>query len=109
MPLIERVRHTGSAGPILSLRAVAPLNESLLRKLGVGTILGGEFEHELVHLAQGLSTGNCAVQPKALVSLEKIRFAVPDRSTLPPLDLYPRLRANGSRKIAGYTEASRGL
>ena len=108
VPLIERIRQHRPQTYLCCYGLYAPLNESLLRKLGVGTILGGEFEQELVHLAQGLSAGNCAVQPKALVSLEKIRFAVPDRSTLPPLDLYPRLRANGSRKVAGYTEASRG-
>ncbi|HEY8715679.1 MAG TPA: CUAEP/CCAEP-tail radical SAM protein, partial [Candidatus Acidoferrum sp.] len=33
----------------------APMNEEYLRSLGVSTILGGEFESGLVHLAERLS------------------------------------------------------
>src|ERR1035437_2336442 len=36
----------------------APMNEAYLRSLGVATILGGEFENGLVHLAERLSQSN---------------------------------------------------
>src|SRR3977135_4442401 len=36
----------------------APMNEAYLRSLGVATILGGEFENGLVHLAERLSRLN---------------------------------------------------
>ena len=48
----------------------APMNETYLRKLGVDTILGGEFEEGLVALYRRLSSllgprpcGRCADQP----------------------------------------------
>src|SRR5262249_595207 len=41
--------------------------------------------------------------------LPRIRFLVPDRSTLPPLTKYASLQMpDGSRRTVGYTEASRG-
>jgi radical SAM superfamily enzyme YgiQ (UPF0313 family) len=79
----------------------APLNETYLRSLGVQTILGGEFEPGLVSLAGG-------VPSERLVSLDRLQFLTPIRSTLPPLSQYAQVRMNGSTKIAGYTEASRG-
>src|SRR5262249_13760362 len=40
--------------------------------------------------------------------LAKIRFAVPWRDSLPPLDRYARLEHEGSARLAGEVEASRG-
>jgi radical SAM superfamily enzyme YgiQ (UPF0313 family) len=41
--------------------------------------------------------------------IPRIRFLVPDRSTLPPLSRYATLQLpDGSRRLVGYTEASRG-
>jgi radical SAM superfamily enzyme YgiQ (UPF0313 family) len=79
----------------------APLNEAYLRKLGVETILGGEFEPGLVALANGMRGG-------PLISLDRLQFLPPLRSTLPALADYAHLRINGTVKTAGYTEASRG-
>ena len=42
-------------------------------------------------------------------SVPKLQFLVPDRQGLPALDKYASLRmGDGSRKVVGYTEASRG-
>src|SRR5207247_3900752 len=39
----------------------------------------------------------------------RIRFLVPDRATLPPLSQYATLQfPDGTRRLVGYTEASRG-
>jgi radical SAM superfamily enzyme YgiQ (UPF0313 family) len=47
--------------------------------------------------------------PEPLISLERQSFLVPDRSDLPPLRQYVRLRMpDGACRITGYTEASRG-
>jgi radical SAM superfamily enzyme YgiQ (UPF0313 family) len=108
VPLIERIRQCSPNAYLCCYGLYAPLNESLLRRMGVGAVFGGEFEQELKHLALRLVAGDRAAQSEALISLERISFAVPDRSSLPALHLYPRLRANGRRKVAGYTEASRG-
>ena len=87
----------------------APLNEEFLRGLGVGTILGGEFEGELAALARRLMDNGGTVPGGAVVSYDKLRFRVPDRRGLPDLARYGRIStADGERLIAGYTEASRG-
>jgi radical SAM superfamily enzyme YgiQ (UPF0313 family) len=99
----------------------APMNEAYLRSLGVATILGGEFENGLVHLAERLSqstvsnesNGNGvhrpAPQEESLISLERLKFEVPDRSGMPALQKYAHLIIPGDGyRIVGSTEASRG-
>ncbi len=51
---IEKVRGLNPAAHICCYGLYAPLNEEYLRSLGVGRILGGEFEPGLVALAEGL-------------------------------------------------------
>jgi hypothetical protein len=93
----------------------APMNEAYLRTLGVATILGGEFENGLVHLAERLSQSNgngvarSAPQEESLISLERLKFEVPDRSGMPALHKYAHLIIPGDGyRIVGSTEASRG-
>jgi hypothetical protein len=96
----------------------APMNEAYLRSLGVATILGGEFENGLVHLAERLSQANgadgngiarSAPQEESLISLERLKFEVPDRSGMPALQKYAHLIIPGDGyRIVGSTEASRG-
>jgi radical SAM superfamily enzyme YgiQ (UPF0313 family) len=96
----------------------APMNEAYLRSLGVATILGGEFENGLVHLAARLSQSNAsngngavrsAPQEESLISLERLKFEVPDRSGMPALQKYAHLIIPGDGyRIVGSTEASRG-
>jgi radical SAM superfamily enzyme YgiQ (UPF0313 family) len=99
----------------------APMNEAYLRSLGVATILGGEFENGLVHLAERLSQSNVsnesngngvhrsAPQEESLISLERLKFEVPDRSGMPALQKYAHLVIPGDGyRIVGSTEASRG-
>src|SRR5262249_21827196 len=48
-------------------------------------------------------------QSVPIVCCESLRFRVPDRSGLPPLSRYARLRLpDGTERSTGYTEASRG-
>ena len=88
------------------------MNEGYLRRLGVRTVLGGEFEAGLAALAERLSHGEDwpeGSQPEPRISTAKQRFMVPDRSDLPPLDRYARLLLpEGEERVAGYVEASRG-
>ncbi len=88
----------------------APMNQNLLRGLGVKTILGGEFEPGLVSLAQRLRAGEtCEAQIEPVVHLAKIEFMKPDRSGLPNLQRYAHLiLPDGCTKILGFAEASRG-
>jgi radical SAM superfamily enzyme YgiQ (UPF0313 family) len=79
----------------------APLNEEYLRECGAQTVIGGEFEAALVSLAD---SGNA---PRGVV-LDRLLFVTPDRAGLPVLQRYPKLVNGDVKRIAGYTEASRG-
>jgi len=88
----------------------APLNESHLRAAGFSAILGPEFESDLAELADDLAGGH-PYQKTELpdTKIPRLAFEVPDRSGLPALDKYAHVvLPDGTHRIAGYTEASRG-
>jgi radical SAM superfamily enzyme YgiQ (UPF0313 family) len=101
IPVIERTRQLNPSAHLCAYGLYAPVNAGLLRKLGVQTIAGGEFEESLLSLVRPGSS--------PLISLAKQQFAVPDRSDLPPLAKYAQLvLPGGARRTVGYTESSRG-
>ena len=135
--LIEPVRRLNPGVHVCFYGLYAPMNESYLRGLGVETILGGEFEEGLSNLIERLraapanaetksfpgaglrapsaggprgdSGGERRWQPEPVISLARLRFAVPDRSGLVPLQQYAHLiLPGGEHRTVGYTEASRG-
>jgi len=99
-PAIERVRRVNPHARLACYGLYASMNAELLRRLGVEAILGGEFETGLTRFARG--------EKPEEVSLERLEFVVPQRSGLPDLTRYAKLTYNGSKKLVGYTEASRG-
>jgi radical SAM superfamily enzyme YgiQ (UPF0313 family) len=105
--VMEKVRRLNPAAHICCYGLYAPLNESYLRSLGAGTILGGEFETGLVSLLERMAAGR-RQQTEPLISLERLQFRVPLRSGLPPLEKYSRLQIGNESRRSGYTEASRG-
>src|SRR5207248_185448 len=74
----ERVRALNPEARLCAYGLYAPLNEPLLRRAGVETIVGGEFEQGLLDLANGKNGG-------PPISLARQQFLVPDRRRLPPL------------------------
>jgi radical SAM superfamily enzyme YgiQ (UPF0313 family) len=91
----------------------APANEGFLRKLGVHTILGGEYEQGLVTLVQRLlqsgQQNHDGSQQEPVISMGRLRFLTPDRTGLPALSKYAYLNlGTGGHRTVGYTEASRG-
>ena len=100
VPMVLKVRRLNPRARLACYGLYAPLNETYLRDLGVDAVLGGEFEAALCEYA--------GKHEQPAVSLERLRFLVPDRTGLQPLASYAKLRVNGKAKIAGYTEASRG-
>jgi radical SAM superfamily enzyme YgiQ (UPF0313 family) len=99
--LIARVRGENPAARLAAFGLYAPLNEGYLRRLGVAAVLGGEYEAALAEAIEGRAA--------PLVSLDRLPFLTPDRSTLPRLERYAKVRTPDGRRItAGYTEASRG-
>jgi radical SAM superfamily enzyme YgiQ (UPF0313 family) len=115
--LIPKLRDQNSSAHLCCYGLYAPMNAEYLRTLGVTTILGGEFEGGLTQLADRLSTtvpnANPSPAPaKQTISLERLKFEVPDRSGLPTLEKYAHLvlpeTMGGGYRIVGSTEASRG-
>jgi radical SAM superfamily enzyme YgiQ (UPF0313 family) len=88
----------------------APMNEATLRERGVATVLGGEFEPELLALAERLRAGDHApLRQGPGAVLPKVAFIPPDRSRLPALARYARLLLpDGTQRVAGFAEGSRG-
>ena len=110
---LNRIKEINPEAHLCFYGLYAPMNETYLRSLGVRTILGGEYETGLVSLCQRLSgngeNGSHEIQHEAVISLEKQNFVTPFRKELPPLSRYAHLNSgNGSRKVVGYVEASRG-
>jgi radical SAM superfamily enzyme YgiQ (UPF0313 family) len=113
--LIPTLRKLNPHAHLCCYGLYAPMNGEYLRTLGVATILGGEFEEGLVHLAErlgqnGSGNGTLGVtQPEPLVSIARQKFIAPDRQGLAPLAKYAHvILPDGAHRIAGYTEASRG-
>ncbi len=125
--LIPRLREQNPAAHVCCYGLYAPMNAEYLRSLGVGTILGGEFEGGLARLADGLALAKeetaqvleavpswgaacCApTQTEPMISLERLAFEVPDRAGLAPMAKYAHLIVPGDGfRVVGSTEASRG-
>ena len=112
-PLIERVKRWQPRAHLCCYGLYAPLNEPFLRKLGVQTILGGEFETGLVALVERLQNGEVITtntsQPEPVINLARQPFQIPDRHGLPALPCYATLDVgDGQPRTVGYTEATRG-
>jgi len=107
LPVIERVRRLKPTVRLCCYGLYAPLNESILRDLGVECVLGGEFEQALLDVVVGGTGRSGGTSTDA--GIPRLQFRVPDRSGLPPLDRYASLQTStGQRLVTGYTEASRG-
>jgi len=110
--LIAPIRATNARAHLCFYGLYAPVNAGYLRQRGAQTILGGEFEEGLASLAKRLENGvngHSALQREPLISLERQNFLVPDRLDLPALNRYATLQLpDGTSRIAGYTESSRG-
>jgi radical SAM superfamily enzyme YgiQ (UPF0313 family) len=101
LPLIQKIRSANPNARLCCYGLYAPMNEPFLRAQGVTAILGGEFEQDLVNLADG-------IEPERPISLDRLFFIQPDRSQLPPLASYASLQVGDRQRRVGSTEASRG-
>jgi radical SAM superfamily enzyme YgiQ (UPF0313 family) len=115
-PLIARTRRVNPDARLCAYGLYAPLNEEWLREQGIDDVLGPEAEQGLVELANAGSTPNAQsptlnCQPPRSNSrgIARLAFIRPDRGGLPPLERYAALlMPDGSRRVAGSTDATRG-
>jgi radical SAM superfamily enzyme YgiQ (UPF0313 family) len=107
---LPRIKQLAPKAHLCAYGLYAPMNEALLRGLGVGTVLGGEVEPALLSLCQRLRiNGKPMTQSESVISLGRMPFEVPDRSVLPKLSRYAHLvLPDGSTRVAGFAEGSRG-
>jgi radical SAM superfamily enzyme YgiQ (UPF0313 family) len=126
--LIPSLREQNPEAHVCCYGLYAPMNAEYLRMLGVGTILGGEFESGLVRLAEGIGAivngggekpqgfadsapryRDFGLPSEPAISLERLAFEVPDRAGMPGLEKYAHLIVPGDGyRVVGSTEASRG-
>jgi len=110
--VLDRIKVLNPGAHLCCYGLYAPLNTAYLQKIGVQTVLGGEFEEGLVQLVKRLTARGRRAEwmgTTAATSLNKQQFLIPQRAGLPALDQYAHLDlGNGEQRIVGYTEASRG-
>ncbi|HEX6212615.1 MAG TPA: CUAEP/CCAEP-tail radical SAM protein, partial [Methylomirabilota bacterium] len=114
LPVVARLRELNPSAHLCAYGLYAPPNDELLRSAGIATVLGPEFEADLVSLAQAVlrpGRHEPSGQPRspAAAGLPRLAFRVPDRTGLPDAARYASVTLpTGERRPAGYTEASRG-
>jgi radical SAM superfamily enzyme YgiQ (UPF0313 family) len=112
--LVPKVRDLNARAHLCFYGLYAPVNEEYLRGLGVGTILGGEFEEGLASLASRLQYGasysnGSMKQQEPVISLARQKFLVPDRAgMLDPAKYASVVMPGGEHRVVGSTEATRG-
>jgi radical SAM superfamily enzyme YgiQ (UPF0313 family) len=111
----ERVREINPAAAICFYGLYAALNADYLLEHGADFCIGGECEEPLVALVEALEAGRSGEVEGVIQRggaarpfLQRLPFALPVRTALPPLQEYARLEHKGERRVAGYVEASRG-
>ncbi len=121
--LARRVRARNPRAHICLFGLYAWMNAPTLVGGVADSVIGGEFEESLARLVaaigtaspidvEGVTTADSLdvegrVRPPVL---ERLRFLVPKRDDLPPLESYAKLVGpkEGQTTVAGYAEASRG-
>ena len=106
LPLMERARGANPAIRLCAFGLYAPLNDERLRAAGADAVFGGEFEQELTRWILDKDKGQ---RTKDKREVARLSFKIPDRTGLPAPNRYAALQApDGTRRVVGYTEASRG-
>jgi radical SAM superfamily enzyme YgiQ (UPF0313 family) len=108
-----RVRALNPRAALCFHGLYAPLNARRLLAAGAAAVLGGECEEDLVALASALERGQDLTgfvrRGGAEATLAHLDFPVPDRRALPSPERYARLSLpDGSERLAGHAEATRG-
>ena len=87
----------------------APVNARGLRRLGVDSVIGGEYEPHLLDLAERVRAGDPSPALGVVGDTAKITFRTPLRDALPALDRYAAIvMPDGTSRPTGFAEASRG-
>ena len=106
--ILPRLKKLNPHAHIVFYGLYAPLNSEYLKQIGGDSFIGGEFEDGLVQIYDNLKNGKSNPSIN-LTSRDNQDFNQPLREDLPELSNYAHLIVgDGTKKIVGYTEASRG-
>ena len=109
LEVLPRIRALAPRAELCAYGLYAPVNAPRLRELGVGTVVGGEYEPHLLALAERVRDGNACPALGPINDTGKVAFRTPLRSALPPLDRYAGLvMPDGTSRALGFAEGSRG-
>jgi radical SAM superfamily enzyme YgiQ (UPF0313 family) len=115
MQVAAEVRRVNPGCHVCFYGLYASLNADYLLTNGGDSVLGGEFEAALVALVEALDMGRSGPiegvhlrDHPARPVLKRLAFLPPSRDALPALKSYAHLEENGSRRLVGYVETSRG-
>jgi radical SAM superfamily enzyme YgiQ (UPF0313 family) len=117
MRVAQRVREINPDAVVCFYGLYAALNSDYLLENGADFCIGGECEMPMVALVEALQNARTLHHPidgviqrgvPAQPYLQRLRFALPLRNSLPPLEKYARLEYRQEKRVVGYVEASRG-
>ncbi|MBA3754170.1 MAG: radical SAM protein [Nitrospira sp.] len=120
----ELIRTVNPACHICFYGLYATVNAEHLLQTLADSLVGGEYEvplvsliealdrHQSFHFLEGVSSRHRLAAPSLqrvyLSTTPAISQPIPSRGGLPALDRYARLEQDGSERLVGYAEASRG-
>ena len=107
--VLPKVRAMAPHATLCAYGLYAPVNARGLRRLGVDTIIGGEYEPHILALAERVRADESRPALGVVNSTGKIAFRTPKRDALPSLERYAGLlMPDGTSRALGFAEASRG-
>ena len=107
--VLPRIQAMAPRAVLCAYGLYAPVNARGLRRLGVDTAIGGEYEPHLLALAERVRAGEPDPALGVVEDTAKIAFRTPLRDALPPLHRYAGLMMpDGTSRALGFVEASRG-
>lgn len=115
----EHIRKLNPSCHICFYGIYASLNSEYLLEQFADSVIGGEFEEPLLKLIEALGDKSSRADfleiegvsfPERMQPpyLARLKFAPLNYRGLPPLSKYAHVISNGSPRLAGYIEASRG-
>ena len=107
--VLPKIRAQAPDAVLCAYGLYAPVNARGLGRLGVDTVIGGEYEPHLLELAERVRAGTRQPALGVVNDTAKIAFRTPLRDGLPALDRYAGLlMPDGTSRALGFAEASRG-
>ena len=107
--VLPKIRALAPRAVLCAYGLYAPVNARGLGRLGVDTVIGGEYEPHLLALAERVRAGEPRPALGVVNDTSRIAFRTPLRDPLPSLDRYAGLMMpDGTSRPLGFAEASRG-